>query len=521
VFVQGPYFRALVAERRADDITDQSFEAKEQLDADWVFITDERGILLAKSDEPGAHGVSMADIPLVAGALEGRTMSGYGVSRDSLLFQAVALPIVVPGAAPVGVLVATKLVDSSLVHDIRAASGADVIFYTLDSRGNPQVAASSFVNGTAARAALPSAQPPPARRGSGTVREAGRTALIGDAEFALQGGALTTAGGDIVGGFVVGRPQESTPVQIAGMRRSLVIAGVLGLALALGVAWIMARHVTRPARELANAATRALEGDYESATRMAITSSRPGAQPSEMALLGTALASLLEELREKQALAALLDRPASNSGSPVSRIDRSARATPTGRARAQSSTVAQPVTSFTAQSALAPGALVAARYRIEEAIGAGGTGIVYRAVDLTLQETVALKMLRHDLVTADPRAQEELKQELRLTRRVSHRNVVRTHDFGTSDGVAFITMEFVDGTSLASVLAQRGALGPAVVVALAKQLARALEAAHDQGVIHGDLKPANLLVASDGLLKVTDFGVASLIRRPKPTTPSA
>src|SRR5206468_9277393 len=87
VFVQGPQFRALVAKRHHDDILDQAFEAATQLGADWVFITDERGTLLAKSDEPGVEGPSMGGIPLVEGALEGRTTFGFGISRDTLLFQ--------------------------------------------------------------------------------------------------------------------------------------------------------------------------------------------------------------------------------------------------------------------------------------------------------------------------------------------------------------------------------------------------------------------------------------------------
>ena len=152
---------------------------------------------------------------------------------------------------------------------------------------------------------------------------------------------------------------------------------------------------------------------------------------------------------------------------------------------------------------------------VRDLLGAGGTGIVYKATDLTLGETVAIKMLRAELVADDPRAREELKHELRLTRRVSHRNVVRTYDFGSMAGVPFLTMEYVEGASLAAVLAQRGAMSPEVVIALGKQLTRALEAAHEQGVMHGDLKPANVLVAIDGLLKVTDFGVATLVRRPR------
>jgi serine/threonine-protein kinase len=525
VFVQGPYFRALVAERRRDDITDQAFEAQDQLAADWVFITDERGILLAKSDEPGVQGVSMAEFPLVAGALEGRTMSGYGVSRDTVLFQAVALPIVVPGAAPVGVLVATKVIDSSIVRDIRATTGAEIVFYTIAARGTAHVAATSLASHDAARAALPPAGVSPPSSSGSTAREAARTTTIGGATFALQGGALTTAGGDIVGGYVVGRPRESTPTQIAGVRRSLLLAGLLGLALALAAAWSAARHVTRPARELAEAAGHALEGDYEAAARIAGTANRPGSPPTEIAVLSNALGSLLEELREKHALIALLDRAVAG-GSAVARVSgeheiTGERAAPrgrvSGRVRAQGSVAAQSaVAQLSAYPAsLSPGALVAARYRLEEVIGAGGTGVVYRATDLTLHETVALKMLRPDLVAAAPRAQDELKHELRLARRVSHRNVVRTHDFGTSDGMAFITMEFVEGTPLSTVLAQRGALPSGVVAALAKQLVRALEAAHEQGIVHGDLKPANLLVAGDGLLKVTDFGVATLVRRPQ------
>jgi serine/threonine-protein kinase len=161
-----------------------------------------------------------------------------------------------------------------------------------------------------------------------------------------------------------------------------------------------------------------------------------------------------------------------------------------------------------------PGTVLADRYALEDVLGAGGTGVVYKATDRTLGETVAIKMLRPELLVDHPRAREELKHELRLTRRVSHRNVVRTHDFGSSRGVPFLTMEYVEGPSLASVLAERGALPHDMVLALARQLVRALEAAHEQGVMHGDLKPANVLVAMDGTVKVTDFGVATLVRRP-------
>ena len=522
VFVQGPSFRALVAERQHDDILDQAFEAAAQLGADWVFITDEQGSLLAKSDEPGVQGVAMGGIPLVQGALEGRPTSGFGISRDTLLFQAVAVPIVVPGAAPVGVLVATKLLDRQMALDVRAATAADIVFYALDAHGKPHVAATSLDSARQAAAALPAPAP-----NDSVIQTAGpraaRTALIGRSPFVLQGAALSTAGGEIVGGFVVARPESETSAQLAGIRRSLFVAGLLGLALALAAAWSSARGVTRPTRALAAAAAHALEGRYDAAARIA-GEAMEGAPASEVAALGAVLTAFLEELREKQALGALVGRAGPNEPLPndqrLEPTDDWPRATRTRSSGSRGRTPLAPqltsrVSTLTLPTgALAPGMVVAERYEIQDAIGVGGTGIVYRAIDRTLDDTLALKMLRPELVADDPRAREELKQELRLTRRVSHRNIVRTHDFGVSRGVPYLTMEYVEGTSLAAVLVHRGSLPATVVLALARQLMRALEAAHDQGVMHGDLKPANLLLASDGLLKVTDFGVASLIRRP-------
>jgi HAMP domain-containing protein len=351
---------------------------------------------------------------------------------------------------------------------------------------------------------------------------AARLALIGHTPFALQGAALSTSGGEIVGGFVVARPEIETSAQLAGIRRSLAIAGLLGLVLALAVSWSTAQSVTRPTRALASAAGYALEGQYDAAARIAADAVK-GAPAPEVAALGGALTGFLEELREKQALGALVGRVGSEASPNEARLDqpevrqRVSQARGSG-GRSRSSLAPQlgarqaPLT--LPSGALAPGTLVAERYEVEEAIGVGGTGIVYRAVDRTLDDVLALKMLRPELVADDPRAREQLKQELRLTRRVSHRNIVRTYDFGVSRGVPYLTMEYVEGTSLSAVLAHRGALPPSVVIALAKQLMRALDAAHDQGIMHGDLKPANLLLANDGLLKVTDFGVATFVRRP-------
>ena len=138
-------------------------------------------------------------------------------------------------------------------------------------------------------------------------------------------------------------------------------------------------------------------------------------------------------------------------------------------------------------------------------------GVVYQAWDTTLNVVVALKVIRPD-ATADPTHTAEIerrfKQELLLARQVTHRNVVRIHDLGDIDGTKYITMSFVDGEDLSTVLKREGTLPIDRVLALARQIASGLEAAHEAGVVHRDLKPANIMVDADDNALIMDFGIA-------------
>jgi DNA-binding response OmpR family regulator len=158
---------------------------------------------------------------------------------------------------------------------------------------------------------------------------------------------------------------------------------------------------------------------------------------------------------------------------------------------------------------LPTGKVFAARYEVLEEIGSGGMGMVYRALDRELGETVALKTLRPELLQ-DPALVERFKSEIRLARHISDKHVVRTHDLGERDGVYFLTMEYVEGITVRELLDTRGKLGVAPTLAIASQLAQSLIAAHEQGIIHRDIKPQNLLLDAGGQLKVMDFGVARL-----------
>ncbi len=159
---------------------------------------------------------------------------------------------------------------------------------------------------------------------------------------------------------------------------------------------------------------------------------------------------------------------------------------------------------------LTAGALFANRYRIEQILGRGGMGIVYKATDTQLDEPVALKTLPGDVMQRSPEELERFKREIRLARKITHRNVLRTYDYGEAEGVYFISMECVRGYTLAELLdeAPNHRLAPRVALGIARQICRGLQAAHEQGIIHRDIKPQNVLIDHKGEVKLMDFGIA-------------
>ena len=156
-----------------------------------------------------------------------------------------------------------------------------------------------------------------------------------------------------------------------------------------------------------------------------------------------------------------------------------------------------------------PGQIVAERYRIVALAGRGGMGEVYRAEDLKLSQIVAIKFLPETL-SKDPAALARFHSEVRIARQVAHPNVCRMFDIGDADGITFLTMEYVDGEDLSSLVRRIGRLSTDKATEIARQTCAGLAAAHDRGVIHRDLKPANLMLDSAGKIRITDFGLAGI-----------
>jgi serine/threonine-protein kinase len=147
------------------------------------------------------------------------------------------------------------------------------------------------------------------------------------------------------------------------------------------------------------------------------------------------------------------------------------------------------------------------RYTIIEEIGAGGMGVVYKAIDRQLGKSVALKLMRTKSV--DPSSIARFRRELSLAQQVSHPNVCRLHDLGESKGVLYISMEFVEGQRLDDAIASMGHLSPRQTIALGRQLCAGLAAVHEQGIVHRDLKPSNIMVGRSGHVFIMDFGLAT------------
>jgi len=503
VFAQNPSFRSLVLARRPPDLLDQAEEAVQRTGATWVQIADADGVRLAKSDEPAAPPATLAGMALVNGALAGEVTAGAGIAGDTAIFLGVGVPVLVgapeEGALTprvAGVLVAARVLDSTLAREIKEATASEVLIYRFDTAGTAHVVTATLAD-TAALGSMLARHVSGERAAGADSNALGRVeATVQGTRYVGQGQLLHSAGGDALGGVLTLRSRAVELAPFASLRRGILLAGVFGLALACALSYAAARHVTRPILALTAAARRAISGDF-SAAAVPVESSR------EIAALADAVRSVLSDVQDRHAVAEFLGRAmAAPAPSPADDGD--------SHPLVES---VESVESAESLAAFAPGRTVAERYEIESVLGVGGTGIVYRARDQELGETVAIKTLRPEALAGGPAALERFKDETRLARRISHPNVVRIHDIGEAGGVYFITMEYVAGVSLDHLIGRAGRLPVPVALAAGRQLCQALEVAHGQGVIHRDIKPQNVMLQPDGTLKVMDFGVARLTER--------
>ncbi|MDB4905341.1 MAG: protein kinase [Gemmatimonadetes bacterium] len=485
---------------------DQAVGAAQAIGADWAQVVNAAGVRQGKSDEPTALRDSLGSSALVGAALEGKTSTGFGVAHDTLLFQAIAAPIFGASASGssqgriIGAVMAVRFLSDTLAAEIGRGTKSQVVFFALDQNDKPHLTGATFADRGSLEDFVGSRMMvKDTTRGEmkGEVVQAGVAqgmmrdeTTVNGTHYIGYGRKLMSARGNAVGGFVGFRSRDEAEMGLDATRNAIFLAAVGGLLLAFVTSGLVARQVVRPVQALASAARRASEGDYAAEI--------PDTGSDEIGTLASAFRSLLADLRDKQALVDFLGASASGGQ----------RTYPIASGSAPT---LQLVTGE--DDSLRPGQTFAGRYEVKNVLGVGGMGVVYKAVDRELNETVAIKTLKPEMLQQDPTALERFKSEIRLARRISHRNVVRTHDLGEVSGRYYITMEYVEGKSLKELIQARGRLPLAVVLPIAKQLCRALEVAHEEGVIHRDIKPQNMVVEGDGVLKVMDFGIARLATR--------
>jgi len=458
------YRQRLLDQRARAEALDQADDIRGLIDAAWVLVTNSDGILIARTDYREQYDRDLSIAPLVANALSGEQTSGAWLDDvRGTMFMAIGTPLRDrPMAAPLGALVATYQLDDSLATAIKQATNSDVVFFALDTLNQPVVVGSTVPAQDIAPALQSTVKTDALAADTGGEGMA-LAASMGNQHLIGLAGAIRSPSGDVRGGFVALRSRESELAAFNALQRTMLWAVGLGVVLALATRQVQ-------------------DGDYS--VDIAVKSR------DEIGILSQAFKSLVEDLKAKAALVEYM-------------------------MAASSSAATEQIVTKQMQTGIRPGTTFAGRYDIKESLGAGGMGVVYRAFDRELQEPVAIKTLKPEALAGGSAALERFKQEIRLARRIAHRNVVRTYDLGEQNGMYYLTMEYVEGTSLKQLIVARGKLPVAVTLTVGKQLCRALEVAHAEGVIHRDIKPQNIVVEPSGFLKVMDFGIARLANPPQ------
>jgi HAMP domain-containing protein len=494
-----PGTKALLAERGAGPETahDTALEFARALGAGAVFLFDTRGALIVRTDRPREEGgrdfsgVSWVSLPLSQLTESSAFISE--VSRGPALSLVASAPVL-QGAGTErvlnGVLAAAFRMDDERARELGRLVGGEAAFL-VNAAERGAVPRLEVVGATAPFRVPEMGRAVSAQSGT-TEAQLARGDLA--SPFALVAGGreflgtlvpILSGSGEPVGGLVVGRSKDDELAALREIRRSLLGVGGLILLLSVPLSFAFARALARPIQQLALGAEEIGRGNLDVPL--------PKAGGGEVGALARAFEVMRRELKEKAQLEQLVADLRGRGVDPTLR-----GVAPTG---GEGFPASGPVIGY----------LFAHRYEIRGLVGRGGMGAVYRALDRELDEEVALKVL--DAEAADAGAEQQLRREIKLARTITHPNVVRAYDFSEAEGVRFFTMEYVAGATLRELLDESGRLALTPALQIAKQMCRGLGAVHRAGIVHGDLKPANIVVMTGGVAKLTDFGVARARRQ--------
>ena len=502
LMVNDPPFRAYAAEGHLPSLADNLQDRRALYALDGFVLADPQGKTLVDTRATGEPTRPEAPAQgVLVEALAGRPARGLWIEADGALFLAAAAPL---PAGEVAAIVALESVGGALVGEWRRMTGAELVFFAGVSRRNLPGASTLALSRSELTKLLES---------EALATGAAPHRIEADGEEFVARSTLLSSEGEPAAGFVALRSVDRELAAFRKIQAALLAVGLVAIPLTLVLGALLGRRVTRPIAALVRATERVRAGDYDAPL--------PPETPDELGALAGAFRTLVAQLKQKEEMDAWIgalvarvggtrvqDRPAVAADRPA------AAAAPDSDVSTQSiapvppqGPAPGPAASREPARPIEAGMLLQDRFRILARLGAGGMGEVWKARDERLGEVIALKFLPAKVMADQPERVERFRQEIRLARRITHRNVVRTHELlELPDGWALL-MEHVDGVPLQRLLAA-GRLPAAAGLRIARQICDGLEAAHAQGVIHRDLKPGNVLIDSGGGVKIADFGLA-------------
>ncbi|MBT5228860.1 MAG: protein kinase [Methylococcales bacterium] len=525
----------LVIEQDKDSLLDLSNELKESSELDILLFVNADGYVLSRTDKKSLIGSRIkGSHHLIDTALTGKEARGFMVSRGKI-FQIVSLPVydldVNAGDIIRGAIAVAFQVSSDMAARIKKLTTSDIAIYAMakvDGTVKPKL---QFMTDIGLAEALISKEGDIFTRIKQNLKEGSMSRLqLNGLQYHIAVYPLERSGGSTLGYVLAMKSKSDFMKPFDTIKDKILIIGLISLILASIFAWIFSGQITKPVNHLIELTSRIKEGDFKQIDSIAESELSTSCK-DEICVLTDSIYLLGEKLRDNEDLQdylakiseGLLEDEYSRNLSKefateitnYSGDDSLNRSLVIDVESEDSShfvtqDLSQPLSAKA--SAVEPDQVTIGqpfaegRFNIIKELGAGGMGMVYLAHDTGLDETVALKVL----FQVDDNQQALLKHEIKLARMITARNVLRTYDYGVVNNQIYISMEYIHGYDLHTLLQRSGGridnirLG----VILARQMSAAIASAHEQGIVHRDINPRNMMISSQGILKVMDFGLA-------------
>ncbi len=446
-------------------ISDLLLERKQQYGFDLAVIATADGQQLARSDQAMAAPRDLQDMDLMAKVMvELLPTSGYWLDKERI-YQAAIVPLA-RGRNLIGFLITGVVVDNSLTDTVANLTGTEVLVIANE---NPLRALASTLDLDLTSTMLD-------KLSNRDLTSAALAKLsINNLNLAIKQQPLTEIDG-IKYVLVNGVSVDQVIAPFAQTRNLILMAGGVIIVFGLLMARLLVNQSLSPLEKISQATRQVSFGNY--------SASFPKKVGRDLADLSGSINQLIQNLRGRDSLAAHMVEMSKKSDDVIKRHQSPQK------------------------ELIKPGKVINNRFEVIKSLGVGGMGAVFQAFDKELEEVVALKVLKTK--KAEESEINLLKDEIKVARRISHPNVVRIHDFGQLANNVFISMEYVQGYTIEQILKYARKLRPQAAKHAAMHICEGLNAAHKAGVIHKDLKPANIIVELDSSIKLMDFGIASV-----------